>query len=41
MGSNCDGQCKFDHVVPPIDMSETLGTGFPEASYEEAMGPAL
>lgn len=28
-------------VVPPIEMSETLGTGFPEASYEEAMGPAL
>lgn len=28
-------------VVPPIEMSETLGTGLPEASYEEAMGPAL
>lgn len=28
-------------VVPPREMFETVGTGFPEASYEEAIGPAL
>lgn len=28
-------------VVPPRAMFETVGTGFPEASYEEAIGPAL